>query len=146
MKKKFVLTFAALIVAGTSSLALANPTGVSVDVVCPVPQDPNSMLSNYGNFIAGYGLEHIEGHNPTRIYFKSDPSIKGVPAKLDQYQNYYAEYSSTTGNVTCSYISNDGTPSFKVIYTLINAKGGQVINSTSNEITIIIPFGANHHA
>jgi len=144
MKKKIALTFAALVVACSSPLALANPVGVEIDVFCPQTQYAFNMLSNYGDFIAGYGSENVGGQD-TQIYFKSNTSVKGVPTNLDQYTNAEVAYASTTGNVTCSYMSNDGTPSFKIIYTLINGKGGQVFGASSNSITVEIPLGAKHN-
>ena len=98
------------------------------------------MLSNYGDFIAGYGTKKIQGQDSGQIYFKSNSSIKDVPVQLDNYFNSGVKYTSTSGDVTCTYASNMGELSFEVAYTLTNGKGGKATSLSNDKIQILIPF------
>lgn len=141
MKNKLALLFSASILSISSSVALADPNPYAFDIQCPVAQNSSDMLSNYGDFIAGYGKKSVNNESESQIYFKSKSSVKGIPAQLDHYDNQGVKYNSTTGDVTCSYASNDGETSFEVTYTLINGKGGRADMISNNKIHIVIPFG-----
>jgi len=141
MKNIFALTLATAFVAFSSTVAFANPVGIDLDIQCPIVQNQSSMLSNYGDFIAGYGLERIKGQGDFPIYFKSKNSVNEIPAKLENYYNSAAEYNSTTGEITCKYASGKGEPFFEVNYTLTNGKGGKAEFLGDDRINILIPFG-----
>ena len=141
MRNIFALTLAASVITFSSTVALADPIEINLEIQCPIAQNQSNMLSNYGDFIAGYGLERIKGQGDFSIYFKSNASIKGVPSQLENYFNSGVKYTSTTGDITCEYSSNAGEPSFEVIYTLTNGKGGKAISLGTSRINVLIPFG-----
>lgn len=122
-----------------TSLVNAGPVGVTVDIFCPIMG--SNALTNFGDYIAGYGYENLLSQN-NLIYFKSDSLPTDLPAQLNNYFNEYVNYNSTTGRITCGYISNlTSEPRFTVSYYLTNAKGGAVQWQSSNSINIILPLG-----
>lgn len=142
MKMKLLLAVSASTLAISSPVAFADPNPFTLQIQCPNVNNPVNILSNYGDYIAGYGIEQIQGHEEVaQIYFKSKSNIKGIPAQLDDYINSGVKYNSTTGDVTCAYSSAVGDPSFGVTYTLANGKGGKAAIAESDRITVIIPFG-----
>jgi hypothetical protein len=107
---------------------------MNIDIPCPMAREQSNMLSNYGDFVAGYGLERIEGQGDFPIYFKSNTSGKNLSANLNDY------YSCTTGEVTCHYSGMAQNLPFKVIYTLANGKGGKAVAEGPDRINILVPF------
>ncbi|APF04067.1 TPA: hypothetical protein ACJ5DT_000780 [Legionella pneumophila] len=126
-----------------SPVIKASPIGLMVDIYCPTTQGAPNVITNFGDYIGGYGMENILSQN-NPIYFKSISLAHDVPAQLGNYYNEATSYNSTTGQVTCSYISNNPTePRFAVAYTLTNGKGGSVQWQSGNSINIIFPVGFN---
>ncbi|KGP64184.1 hypothetical protein EP47_10305 [Legionella norrlandica] len=124
-----------------SPATMAGPVGLVVDIYCPVTQGAPNVITNFGDYIAGYGMENILSQN-NPIYFKTISMPHDVPAHLGNYYNETVNYNSTTGQVTCSYISNNPIePRFAVAYTLTNGKGGAVQWQSGNSINIIFPVG-----
>ncbi|KTD76508.1 hypothetical protein [Legionella waltersii] len=129
-----------LLLSFVSAAALAGPVNLIVDVYCPSTQGP-MVLTNFGDYIGGYGMENILSQN-NPVYFKSISIAHDVPANLTTYFNESVNYNSTTGQVTCNYMSNNPTePRFGVAYSLTNGKGGAVQWQSQNSINITIPVG-----
>lgn len=121
-----------------SPMVMANPVQIDIEVVCPFPANG---MNRFDNYIAGYGLEKIQGHG-NQIYFKSSSLSEKVPNKLINYRNQNVDYNNQTGNVSCEYRSMNPTePNFSISYTLTNAKGGLVMNQTDSSIVIQLPIG-----
>jgi len=121
---------------------IANPVGLPSDIVCPATQGTSNVLTNFGNYIAGYGTQFMFS-NSLPVYFKSSAYPTGVPSKLVSYINDTADYDSTTGKVTCSYVSNSlGQPAFSVDYFLTNGQGGIVVAQSNNSISLLFQVGA----
>ncbi|KTD14780.1 hypothetical protein Lgra_0483 [Legionella gratiana] len=124
-----------------SPVIKANPLSLIADIFCPVTQGASNSITNFGDYIAGFGTENILSQN-NPIYFKSISLAHNVPAQLGNYYNETTNYNSTTGEVTCNYVSNNPIePRFAVAYTLTNGKGGAVQGQSSNSISIIFPVG-----
>lgn len=136
MKKHSVLIpfIAAALIAGT---ATADPVRVQADFTCPTMD----MVSNFGTYIAGQGMELILSlHNP--VYFKSTAYLAGVPNNLSTYSSYSTNYDSVTATVICTYASSDPThANFDLNYYVTNGQGGRIRNQTNNTINIIFPLG-----
>ena len=123
----------------TPTIAAADPGGLNILIKCPRTGAGPNVLTNFGDYVAGYGAETIHGiTNP--IYFKSITSIQGVPTSLNAYGNEAAAYDSTNGNVTCQFGSSEN-PGFTVAYTLTNGKGGFVTNQGRDFVEISLPVG-----
>ncbi|QRN02824.1 hypothetical protein GH742_02455 [Legionella sp. MW5194] len=138
MKKKALVSLISGL--ALTSLVHASPIGVTVDIFCPMAMGSNA-LTNFGDYIAGYGYENLLSQN-NLIYFKSDSVPTDLPTQLTNYFNEMVNYNSTTGRVTCGYVSNLPTePRFTVSYYLTNGKGGAVQWQSSNSINIILPMG-----
>ena len=60
-----LLSFSAL--ALTSTLASADPIGLNVIIKCPKGSEKG--ISNFGEYVAGYGQEYFLNQNPQSIYF-----------------------------------------------------------------------------
>lgn len=139
MKKYSTLTpfFAAAAFSLITSTASADPERVQADFTCP----NISMVSNFGNYIAGLGMELILGqHNP--VYFKTINWPAGVPANLGNYTNSATSYDSTKATVTCSYASTDpAEQAFDISYYVTNGYGGRIRQQTNSTIYIIFPLG-----
>lgn len=139
MKKSTVCSLLLLSTVTFSPVSTASPVGLVVDIYCP-SQGPNT-ITNFGDYIAGYGMENILSQN-NPVYFKSLSLAHDVPAQLGNYYNEAVSYNSTTGMVSCSYVSNNPTePRFAVAYTVTNGKGGSVQWQSGNSINIIFPVG-----
>lgn len=122
-------------------ISYADPVGVLVDVQCPIVSSTSSTLANYGDYVAGYGMESVS-NQMFPVYFKSG-TVQGVGADLTLYYNSQVNYNSITGAVTCSYSSYESSqPGFDVSYTITNGKGASVDSqSNNNDIKLVIPFG-----
>ncbi|CAM3033102.1 Uncharacterised protein [Legionella steigerwaltii] len=122
-------------------IGFSDPTGYGISVFCPNAQGTQNVVTNFGSYIGGYGVEAIFSQT-LQVYFRSTGSVQNVPANLINYSNDSVTYSSATGTVTCSYQSNNPTdPRFTVTYTLANALGGTVQAQSNNSISITIPAG-----
>lgn len=120
---------------------IANPVGLPSDIVCPATQGTSNVVTNFGNYIAGYGTQFMLA-NSLPIYFKSSGAPTGVPSKLVSYINDTADYDSATGKVTCSYVSNSlGQPAFSVDYYLTNGQGGIVVAQSNNSVSLMFQVG-----
>jgi hypothetical protein len=129
-----------LLLSIVSTAVMADPVNLIVDIYCPATQGPNP-LTNFGDYIGGYGAENILSQN-NPVYFKSISIAHDVPTSITNYFNESVNYNSTTGQVTCNYMSNNPTePRFGVAYTLTNGKGGAVQWQSQNSININIPVG-----
>ena len=118
-----------------------NPVTYGVTVYCPNTQGGSNIITNFGNYIAGYGVEYILNYT-TQAYFRSASFIQNVPASLTNYANASVEYNSTTGIVSCLYQSSIQTEAaFSVSYYLTNGFGGSIQSQASNTITISLPAG-----
>jgi len=124
-------------------MVIADPIGLNINVVCPVANggSPNT-LTNFGDYVAGFGQEFIQNQGSPSIYFKSAANPLNMPNKLLNYSNQMADYDSVTGQVFCSYVSsNPAEPSFTVSYTLANGKGGQITQQSNNNVNILLALG-----
>ncbi len=124
-----------------SGVVTADPVSVSTYVACPGTQNGSSQLTNFGNYIAGFGSQSLLSQT-VFVYFKSEGIPSNTPGNLTNYFNDAAAYDSTTGRVSCSYQSSISTdPYFTVSYTLTNGRGGAVQGQTNNAISILFPVG-----
>lgn len=123
------------------NIAMADPTGYDITVACPSTQGSPNNIANFGDYIAGYGVEFILSQ-ALQVYFHSTGSVQDVPANLINYFNDSVTYNSASGNIVCSYQSNNfGDPRFTVTYTLTNGLGGSVQAQSNNSISVRIPVG-----
>lgn len=119
---------------------VAAPVNLIMDVYCPMTQGPNA-LTNFGDYVAGYGMENILSQN-NPIYFRSPTLPANMPASLVNYFNEAVAYESTSGTVSCSYMSNMPTePRFLVRYTITNGQGATVMGQSSNSLNLMLPVG-----
>ena len=135
MKKIFssVLIAAACLV---NLPASADPTTLKVTYRCP------TGLSNFGDYISGFGAEILGRSVTNKIYFKSFQYTPGIPVSLSKYSNSDTNYDSTTGNVICSYASSDTSESsFDLAYYVTNGKGGRIISKNKKAIKIVFLGG-----
>lgn len=122
-------------------VAMADPTGYDVTVICPAPQGGPNSVANFGSYIGGYGVEFILSQT-LQVYFRSTGSVDDIPANLANYFNDSVNYNSASGNVVCSYQStNPGDSRFTVTYSITNGLGGAVQAQSNNSISIRIPVG-----
>jgi len=139
MNLRRIIPLSCLVLLSTPLLSYADPVNLQIDIQCPIVNSSSSTLSNFGDYIAGYGMETVS-NQMFPIYFKSGP-IQNIPAQLTNYVNSNTQYDSTKGTITCSYTSNDANPPFTVMYDLTNGKGGVVTSSSANSIDINLPVG-----
>jgi hypothetical protein len=117
--------------------ANADPITHNVDFTCP----DTSAISNFGDYVAGYGLEVILGEK-LPVYFKTTVWPSGVPSNLTAYKNTATAYDSIQAQVTCSYTSSDSNhASFDLLYFIANGVGGLVTAQTNNNISVSFPVG-----
>lgn len=140
MNKKTILAGLTILTLVNAPLLFAQGmTNLRVDITCPATQGQSNVVTNFGTYIAGEGIEQVDSNNPTQIYFLG-PVPLGTPSKLTEYNNAGTNYDSTTGQVDCIY-SQSGYPTFVVSYILTNGKGGSIQYSNSNFISISLPVG-----
>ncbi|VVC76215.1 hypothetical protein AQUSIP_15210 [Aquicella siphonis] len=144
MKRKISLAA----VLGVSILAIspfsvyADPAGIRVTVQCPGTNNGANVITNFGDYAAGYGMETIENQGQFPVYFKSAVLSPNTPANLSSYYNRSVQYDSTSGRVSCNYSSSNLTePDLTVAYVLTNGKGGAVLASDSIGVTFSLPVG-----
>lgn len=142
-----ILTLASILSVSALTLmpcvASADPVGVKIDVKCPAAgSNGPDALANFGDVIAGYGQEVVTNQN-NPIYFKSTaPLAPNTPSKLSNYRNDSVDYDSTTGTVSCNYVSLIyPEPRISVSYVLTNGKGGIVTNQAGDYVSITLPVG-----
>lgn len=143
MKNKKILV--SLLALSCSAFAIgpvhADPSSITVYISCPSTQLGQYQITNFGNYIAGFGGEYILGQT-LNVYFKSQNLPYNTPASLNNYFNETVSYDSTTGMVTCSYQSNVGTdPFITASYMMTNGKGGSIQSQTPESITVMFPVG-----
>lgn len=120
---------------------ITNPVGQPSDIYCPSTQGTTNVVTNFGSYIAGFGTQFSLSNNQP-IYFKSGLPAPGTPRKLLSYFNESIDYDSTTGNISCTYASNNfGEPPFSVDYLLTNGRGGIVVGQSNNSISLIFQIG-----
>lgn len=144
MKSSIALASLLSLSAIAPTLAFAEPGGLNIVITCPATNGNQNVLTNFGEYIAGYGQETIEGVGGMPVYFRSFASnFSNLPTKLTNYRNEGVTYVSTTGQVNCNYVSQSPNkePAFDVSYTLTNGKGGSVTRQAPNSITIRLPVG-----
>lgn len=137
MKKIPILTsfLAAAILSLITSTAMAYPINHDVYINCPHIKG----LSNFGNYIGGYGSETLQSQNYP-IYFRSGSIFFSV--NLKNYSNSGTEYDPAQETVSCQYSSSEPQESgFSVIYQITNGKGGWVQSQSEDTIYITIPLG-----
>ncbi len=141
MKKKYALGSLLALSTLVLSTAIASPVGFQADIYCPSTQGSSNVITNFGDYISGYGVEYLLSQtNPA--YFRSTAYVQNVPATLINYFNDSISYNSTTGVVSCNYQSNIATdPTFSVSYFVTNGKGGAVQWQSANAIGIMFPVG-----
>jgi hypothetical protein len=61
MKNKLALVsvLASAVMAFVPVVTHANPIGVNADFYCPSTQGSNNVVVNFGDYIAGYGVESM---------------------------------------------------------------------------------------
>ncbi|KTD40732.1 hypothetical protein [Legionella parisiensis] len=122
-------------------VAQADPIGYETTFFCPMAQGGPNAVTNFGSYIGGYGIENILSQT-LQVYFRSTGSVQDVPANLINYFNDSVTYNSATGNIICSYQSNNpADPRFTVTYTITNGLGGAVQAQSNNSISIRMPVG-----
>lgn len=137
MKKHILSTFAVACTLLSSAVNADNPTSHQINVTCPAV----NLVSNFGDYLAGYGSETIFG-NLVPIYFKNMVFPAGVPTELTTYSVTDVNYNSTTAQVACSYTSsNASNPSFDLNYYITNGKGGLITAKTATMISLQLPVG-----
>lgn len=137
--KKIISPILITLIAGfANTLVLADPITHIVDYICPAP----GVLSNFGNYISGFGSEILSRSTTNTIYFQSKQYLPGVPSSLVNYNNSATSYDAPSGYVTCSYISsNPSENSFDVSYNITNGKGGRILSRTNNTINVLFLVG-----
>lgn len=139
MKKYCVLTslFAAATFSLVTTTAAAYPVDNSAVFTCP----DISVVSSFGNSIAGFGTEVILSQN-NPVYFQTNQFPTGVPATLGNYSNLGTDYDSTLGIVSCDYTSSNSTEQpFSLIYSITNGLGGLIQSQSANVISLTFPVG-----
>lgn len=122
-------------------VAMANPISLFADFFCPGTQGAANVVINFGNYIAGYGVENTLSQS-LPVYFRSLSFPGGVPRKLGNYFNQAADYDSTTGLVSCEYASSNASdPNFIVYYGATNGLGGVIQSQSNNMVSLIFPVG-----
>ncbi|WP_131794850.1 hypothetical protein [Fluoribacter gormanii] len=140
MIKNFSLSSLLLLSSFIPGIAMADPTTYDINVYCPATQGANAV-THFGNYIGGYGVEYVLSQT-LQVYFRSTGSVQDVPANLINYNNDSVTYNSASGNIICSYQSNNpADPRFTVAYTVTNGMGGTVQAQSNNSITVRIPAG-----
>jgi len=138
--KKFAFAALAVSAVVAAPLALAqNPTNILINVVCPSTQTPTNVITNFGNYIAGYGTEQIDQNPMVQPYFVGQTATD-TPPRLNGFNSSGVNYDSTTGQVDCSY-TQSGFTDLVVSYVLTNGRGGAVQNSNQNSLIIAMPVG-----
>ncbi len=128
-----------------SNTAIASPSTHTIDITCPGVATTAFpfIVTNFKDYIAGYGNELIDGSlpYPNIPYFTyTIPSGANIPSILTGYVNNGTDYDSTLGQVTCQF-SRSGFDSFSVTYPITNGKGGVISTQTNNTIQVLVPFG-----
>jgi hypothetical protein len=122
-------------------VAIADPTGIRVDINCPNADSNYNQLIRFSDNITGYGMEVVEGHEH-KIYFKSSILSSTIPESLNTYRNRDISYSASNGVVTCNYISmNPHDDEFTLSYQLVNAQGGKIIAQNNKQLSVELPIG-----
>ena len=131
------------VLAATSSVYADQPSALSILLTCPVPNATQNALTNFGTYVAGSGTETIQNQNPADVNFKSVGALPaGVPQSLLSYLNQAVVYDSTTGQVTCNYVSTESQyPAISASYTVTNGLGATQVKATDSSITLSVPFG-----
>ena len=141
MKKYGVLTslFTAVTFSLITTTTAAYPISNTAYFTCPEV----SLLSNFGDHIAGFGLEvMLSQNNP--IYFQSNAYPTGVPDTFSNYYNSGTDYDSISATVFCNYTSNNPVEHpFGLSYYVTNGKGGLVQYQNGNSINITFPVGVH---
>ena len=123
------------------AMAVADPTSTSLTISCPSTQLSANMITNFGSYIGGFGVESLLSQT-MNVYFISQSVPYNTPATLANYFNETVSYNSTTGIISCSYQSNVPTdPFFSVAYQLTNGRGGYVTSQSSNALSLNFPLG-----
>jgi hypothetical protein len=97
-------------------------------------------ISGPTTYIAGYGTEQIDQNPMVQPYFVGE-TANDTPSKLNGFINGGVSYNSTTGQIDCTYHSQNALSDFVVSYVLTNGRGGIVQNNTQNMIVIAVPMG-----
>ena len=146
MKKISCLASVVAISSLSVSLAFASASHlVKVTVDCPdIGHKGSEIVTNYGTYVAGPGIERVNGDTPTSPLFQG-PLVPGSNIPMDLvaggYFNAGVDYNPLNGAVVCHYSSSLGFDSFAMSYMLKNAIGGVVASSGSEEIHIKLPLG-----
>ncbi len=141
----FKLVSVAVIAGLGSSVALAKGHSVKVTMDCPdIASKGAENVTNYGTYIAGHGIEKVNGDAPTQPLFQG-PTVPGANIPTDLVTNGYGNngvsYNPTNGAVTCYYKSSMGFDPFSISYLMVNALNGSTVGSGSEEIHIKLPIG-----
>lgn len=136
-----VLRLISLVAACAMHSANADPIDYNMQIKCPTINGKQNILTNYGDYIGGYGSQTLDSNQPRLIYFKSLSLPSGMPSKLGTYDNSLVEYNSATGVVSCAYESFADQPAFTVSYALTNGRGGMVVSQAKNSISLVLPIG-----
>ena len=125
-----------------SSLIFSSGSFASLPLTIGVSCPPNNTLANYQEKVIGNGVETIYT-SPQQVSSISFNSITNSQVEdFSTYQSQSVKYSSSTGKVTCHFVSvNTANPAIDMSYTLMNGEGGIVVDSSMNSIIIQIPIG-----
>ncbi len=128
-----------------SSVVFADPIPVKVSVICPLTNPIRDAIANYGSYVAGEGQLNVQQASSSVIYFKSQGNLPGrLPNDLNTYDNFSAAYNANSGEVICSFRSNDPQyPLVSVSYILTNGKGGTITAYGNDYLDISLPVGVH---
>ena len=145
--KKFVGKLVSIAIASSLavSVAMAQDHHVKITVDCPdISNKTKEMVTNYGTYIAGEGIERVNSGTPTYPLFEG-PTVPGanIPVDLKSagYLNNGVSYNPSNGAVTCFFRSSMGFDPFSISYLMVNALNGVTVGSGDEEIHIKLPVG-----
>ena len=129
----------------SASIALASIHTIKLTLHCPnIANKGHESVTNYGTYLAGTGLEKINGDRATEPLFEG-PIVPGANIPVDLvasgYHNNGVRYNPTIGTTTCYYKSSMDFDPFSISYLMINGIGGYTDSSGSEEIHIRFPLG-----
>lgn len=147
MKNKMnTVVFCAIYGLLASSNAIADPNIIEVGIVCPDTSGTGQYtLSNFNDYIAGYGKEYINSGTPAHVspYFSVKTYGGNFPALISEgaYVSTSTQFDPGQSLVTCNYISSAGFAPIHVSYWLTNAQGSTILSQTVDTININVYLG-----
>ena len=120
-----------------NTTTLAYPIRTHAIFTCPCANE----LYILDNYIVGLGSELIL-HQSNPVNFKTSIPQTGSLGNFINYKVNGINYDSTTGQLSCDYISNNPTEQpFELTYYMMNGNGGIVQAKSMNTISILLFIG-----